>query len=152
VAAIPAAECKYLNNTLEQDHRRIKRLTGPGLRLGSFRTARRTLDGHEATALIRKGQVRKIIGRDIKPRLNCSNSLPDQLAPRAHARSLIEICNRAQRVYPHSLVHLGRCAGEPTRHMQPDGCSGWSALQSENSHRAGRANQSAREVCHDVGL
>ena len=58
-------QVKYLNNILEQDHRRIKRLTGPGLGFGSFWTARRTLAGFEAMAMIRKGQVRKIAGRDM---------------------------------------------------------------------------------------
>ena len=57
---------KYLNNIVEQDHRNVKRLTGPGLGFGSFWTARRTLAGYEAMAMIRKGQVRYIGGRDIK--------------------------------------------------------------------------------------
>ncbi|CAH2605924.1 transposase (plasmid) [Rhodovastum atsumiense] len=59
-------QCKYLNNIVEQDHRRIKRLTEPGLGFGSFRTARRTLAGYEAMAMMRKGQVRRIDGRDMK--------------------------------------------------------------------------------------
>jgi len=59
-------QCKYLNNIVEQDHRRIKRLVRPGLGLGGFPTARRTLAGFEAMAMIRKGQVRKIDGRDIQ--------------------------------------------------------------------------------------
>jgi transposase, IS6 family len=59
-------QCKYLNNILEQDHRRIKRLVQPGLGFGSFRTARRTLAGFEAMAMIRKGQVRNISGGDIR--------------------------------------------------------------------------------------
>ena len=59
-------QCKDLNNILEQDHRPVKRLTGPGLGFGSFRTARRTLAGYEAMAMMRKGQVRKIGGRDMK--------------------------------------------------------------------------------------
>ena len=46
---------KYLNNMVEQDHRRIKRLTSPGLGFGSFHSARRTLQGYEAMAMIRKG-------------------------------------------------------------------------------------------------
>ena len=33
---------------------------------GSFWTARRTLAGYEAMAMIRKGQVRNISGRDIR--------------------------------------------------------------------------------------
>jgi IS6 family transposase len=57
---------KYLNNIVEQDHRNVKRLTSPGLGFGNFWTARRTLAGYEAMAMIRKGQVRNIGGRDIK--------------------------------------------------------------------------------------
>src|SRR3954462_11579877 len=59
-------QVKYLNNIVEQDHRRIKRLIDPGLGFGGFWTARRTLAGYEAMAMIRKGQVRKIGGSDIK--------------------------------------------------------------------------------------
>jgi IS6 family transposase len=59
-------QVKYLNNIVEQDHRRVKRLTRPGLGFGSFWTARRTLAGFEAMAMIRKGQVRNIGGDDIK--------------------------------------------------------------------------------------
>src|SRR3954464_15269738 len=59
-------QVKYLNNIVEQDHRRLKRLVGPGLGFGGFWTARRTLAGYEAMAMMRKGQVRKIGGRDIK--------------------------------------------------------------------------------------
>jgi hypothetical protein len=53
---------KYLNNIVEQDHRRIKRLVRPGLGFGSLPTARRTLAGYEGMAMIRKGQVRTIGG------------------------------------------------------------------------------------------
>jgi IS6 family transposase len=48
-------QVKYLNNIVEQDHRRIKRLIRPGLGFGGFRTARRTLTGMEVMAMIRKG-------------------------------------------------------------------------------------------------
>jgi hypothetical protein len=44
----------------------VKRLTRPGLGFGNFWTARRTLAGYEAMAVIRKGQVRNIGSRDIK--------------------------------------------------------------------------------------
>jgi IS6 family transposase len=44
----------------------VKRLTRPGLGFGGFWTARRTLAGYEAMAMIRKGQVRNIGGNDIK--------------------------------------------------------------------------------------
>lgn len=59
-------QCKYLNNIVEQDHRRLKRLVRPGLGFGCFRTARRTLAGFETMAMIRKGQVRNIDGRDVR--------------------------------------------------------------------------------------
>ena len=58
-------QCKYLNNIVEQDHRRIKRLVRPGLGFGCLQTARRTLTGYEAMAMIRKGQVHDIGGRDL---------------------------------------------------------------------------------------
>jgi len=51
---------KYLNNMIEQDHRRIKRLVKPSLGFGSFHTARRTLKGYEAMAMIRKGQIQNV--------------------------------------------------------------------------------------------
>nr|WP_281262122.1 DDE-type integrase/transposase/recombinase [Pseudoroseomonas aestuarii] len=57
---------KYLNNIVEQDHRRVKRLIRPGLGFGSFQTARRTLAGYEAMAMIRKGQLRDIGGQDMR--------------------------------------------------------------------------------------
>src|SRR4051794_23283485 len=59
-------QVKYLNNIVEQDHRRIKRLVRPGLGFGSLPTARRTLAGYEGMAMIRKGQVRNIGGVDMR--------------------------------------------------------------------------------------
>ena len=59
-------QVKYLNNIVEQDHRNVKRLTRPGLGFGGFWTARRTLAGYEAMAMISKGQIRNIDGREIK--------------------------------------------------------------------------------------
>ena len=61
-------QVKYLNNIIEQDHRVVKRLIGPGRGFGSFRAARRTLAGYEAMAMIRQGQVRNIGGNDIVAR------------------------------------------------------------------------------------
>jgi transposase, IS6 family len=48
---------KFLNNIVEQDHRRIKRLVRPRLGFKSFTSASQTLAGYEAVAMIRKGQV-----------------------------------------------------------------------------------------------
>ena len=59
-------QVKYLNNIVEQDHRWVKRLTGPGLGFGGFWTARRTLAGYKAMAMIKKGQVQNIGGSDIR--------------------------------------------------------------------------------------
>ena len=58
-------QCKYLNNVVEQDHRFIKRRVNPGLEFGSFRTARRTLQGYEAMHRIRKGKVEGIAKGDV---------------------------------------------------------------------------------------
>src|SRR3712207_6279826 len=51
---------RWLNNLVEQDHRRVKRRTGPMLGFESFWTARRTLAGVEAMAMLAKGQVRAV--------------------------------------------------------------------------------------------
>ena len=59
-------QVRFLNNIVEQDHRRVKRLTRPGLGFGGFWMARRTLAGFEVMAMIRKGQVQNIGGRDIR--------------------------------------------------------------------------------------
>ena len=49
---------RWLNNRVEQDHRRVKRRTRPMLGFKRFVTARRTLAGVEALAMLAKGQVR----------------------------------------------------------------------------------------------
>jgi transposase-like protein len=56
---------RWLNNLVEQDHRRIKRRTRPMLGFQGFRTARRTLAGVEAMAMLAKGQVRAVPVNDI---------------------------------------------------------------------------------------
>jgi transposase-like protein len=57
-------QVKVLNNIVEQDHRRIKRLVRPGLGFKSFTTASRTIAGYEAMAMIRKGQVARAPAND----------------------------------------------------------------------------------------
>jgi hypothetical protein len=44
----------------------VKRLIRPELGFGGFRTARRTLAGYEAMAMVRKGRVRNIGGRGMR--------------------------------------------------------------------------------------
>ncbi len=56
---------RWLNNRVEQDHRRIKRRTRPMLGFKGFRTARRTLAGVEALAMLAKGQVRGVPVNDL---------------------------------------------------------------------------------------
>lgn len=50
-------QVKYLNNRVECDHRRIKRLINHGLGFKGFWTAHKTNRGYETMAMIRKGQV-----------------------------------------------------------------------------------------------
>jgi transposase-like protein len=49
---------KYLNNLIEQDHRRIKQRLRPMLGLKSFRTARVVIGGIELAERIKKGQFK----------------------------------------------------------------------------------------------
>jgi len=51
-------QVKYLNNRIECDHRRIKRLIKYGLGFHSFRTGYKTIRGYEAMYMIKKGQVK----------------------------------------------------------------------------------------------
>jgi transposase-like protein len=49
---------KYLNNLIEQDHRRVKHRLGPMLGLKSFRTAAVVIGGIELAEKIKKGQFK----------------------------------------------------------------------------------------------
>ena len=53
-------QVKYLNNTVEQDHRGVIHLINPGMSFGSFNSARRTIKGYEAMNMIRKGQINNV--------------------------------------------------------------------------------------------
>jgi len=55
---------KYLNNVIEQDHRFIKKKVCASQCFKSFHTAERTLEGIEAVNMMRKGQVKRLDGRD----------------------------------------------------------------------------------------
>lgn len=54
--AIAITRSKFHNNIIKQDHRSIKRRTGPMLGVKSFSSASATLQGIEATYMIRKKQ------------------------------------------------------------------------------------------------
>jgi IS6 family transposase len=49
---------KYLNNRLESDHGKLKRLIRPTLGFQSMRTARATIKGFEVMRMVKKGQCR----------------------------------------------------------------------------------------------
>lgn len=55
---------KYLNNIIEQDHRAIRRRWRAAQCFRSFHTAERTIEGIEALHMMRKGQVKRLNGRD----------------------------------------------------------------------------------------
>ena len=55
---------KYLNNVIEQDHRAVRRRWRAMQCFRSFHTAERTLEGVEAMHMLRKGQVKRLDGRD----------------------------------------------------------------------------------------
>ncbi len=54
---IEIRQCKYLNNTVEQDHRFVKKRIIKGLGFKEFESAKRTLSGIEIVHMIRKGQL-----------------------------------------------------------------------------------------------
>ena len=64
---IKIRQCKYLNNIIEQDHRRIKRLTRQMLGFKNFHAAQKTLAGIEVMAMIKKGQIKTKAGDDRSP-------------------------------------------------------------------------------------
>ena len=61
-ASIEIRQCKYLNNIVEQDHRRVKQKTRAALGFKAFYSAHATVVGVELIHMIRVGQVRPIPG------------------------------------------------------------------------------------------
>ena len=66
---------QYLNNILEQDHRAIKRRVKAKQGFREFHAARRTIQGYEATHMIRKGQARRVNGSDVRQQIHFINQL-----------------------------------------------------------------------------
>ncbi len=64
---IKIRQCKYLNNIVEQVHRRIKWITRSMLGFKNFRSAQSTLAGIELVAMIKKGQMRKNLVGALSP-------------------------------------------------------------------------------------
>ena len=57
--------CPYLNNTVEQDHRAVKRRINAKQGFRCFDGAWRTIQCYEAIPMIRKGQVRWLPKGDV---------------------------------------------------------------------------------------
>ena len=57
---------QYLNNILEQDHRAIKRQVNAKQGFREFQAARRIIQGYEAINMLRKGQIRRVSGIDVR--------------------------------------------------------------------------------------
>ena len=57
-------QIKYLNNRLEADHGKLKRLTKPILGFQSLKTASATLKGFEVMRMFKKGQMNRWIHGD----------------------------------------------------------------------------------------
>jgi len=55
---------KYLNNVIEQDNRFIKKKVQASQCFKRSHTAERTLEGIEAVNMMRKGQVKRLVGND----------------------------------------------------------------------------------------
>ena len=64
---IKIRQCKYLNNIIEQDHRRVKRITRPMLGFKNFHAAQKTLAGIEVMAMIKKDQMKTTAGDGRSP-------------------------------------------------------------------------------------
>ncbi|HYX39996.1 MAG TPA: IS6 family transposase [Oligoflexus sp.] len=54
---IKLRQVKYLNNIVEQDHRRVRQRTRPMLGFKTFMSAAKTIAGIEMMAMIKKGQI-----------------------------------------------------------------------------------------------
>jgi IS6 family transposase len=55
---------KYLNNIIEQDHRAVRMRCEQCNASAPYYTAERTLEGVEALHMLRKGQIKRLDGRD----------------------------------------------------------------------------------------
>jgi putative transposase len=59
IGFIDIRQVKYLNNSVEQDHRFIKKIANPMMVFKAFYSAEATISGIETAHMIRKGQLSK---------------------------------------------------------------------------------------------
>jgi putative transposase len=69
-SSVEARQCKYLNNIVEQDHRRVKQKMRSALGFKSFHSAHATIQGVETVTMILKGQVCPVHGGDFSAQFN----------------------------------------------------------------------------------
>ena len=98
---LAAAAMQIPKQHRRQDHRRIKRLVRPGLGFAGLPTARVTLAGYEAMAMIRKGQAHTIGGRDMQAQAAFVAGL-FQVAARNYCHQPLGTarCSNCNRTYP----------------------------------------------------
>ena len=58
--AVEHQKVKYLNNRIESDHGKLKRLTKPTLGFKSLETGRATIAGFEVMRMFKKGQFKGV--------------------------------------------------------------------------------------------
>jgi DDE domain len=84
-------QCKYLNNIIEQDHRLVKRRVNPGLGVGAFSPAERTIQGYEALPMLRKGQLEGLAKGDVRTQNRVMNQMFGLAASRVLAQPLLTL-------------------------------------------------------------
>ena len=94
--------CKYLNNIIEQDHRRIKRLTRPMLGSKNFSAAQQTLAGIEVMAMINKGQMKTSERNKQSPAEMFSFLAASRRSSIKFFSSRSSICDRNQKIWSRS--------------------------------------------------
>ncbi len=62
---VKICQCKYLNDVIEQDHRRITRLSRSMLGFKNFHCTQKTLAEIEVAVMIKKGQMKKTIANGL---------------------------------------------------------------------------------------
>jgi IS6 family transposase len=67
--------CEYLNTVVEWDYRCVKCRINPGLGCGTFSTAQRTIQGHKAMHMLRKGQIEGLAKGDVLAQNQVINQL-----------------------------------------------------------------------------
>ena len=99
-------QVKYLNNRLECDHGKLKRLIRPTLGFQSMRTARATIKGFEVMRMFKKGQFKLLdrcvwaAGARLASLTVCSAFMPEPPTRPRHHTPTANLCNGAHFLAP----------------------------------------------------